>query len=509
MKRTLSVFIFVTLILSLCSCGTKVREDESENLTGVINLQMRIPDTFDVLLTKRETVRDVMLIVYEPLFNITDNFDAQAVLAEECVMADNARSAAVRLKSGVKWHNGDTFTADDVIYTVNKILADPESGYYDNVSMIESMAKTDSYNITFKLKEPYSQFKYALYFPIEHTGTDASEKFIGTGPFMMENVNQNSMMLRRFEGWHNGLAETERVSIQFLRNSQMAQESFSAGKLHALTADMVDEENFAIKEGMGNVSYPNGVFEFIGFNAEQGIFTDPLLRIAVSNAIDRESIAVAYSDAVPSGFPVMMSSAKFSPSYETTMFDQEYAQEVIFSAGWTDPDGDNKPEKIIDGETLELAFTIIAQDNKRKSEAARIIKEDLEWAGFTVTVELMDDETYRQRIEDGEYDAFIGAVYEAVPYDVSSVLSSDGVNRHGYRPQEMDKAIEAVAKAGGDNAFKTAYAALQSIYTADQPIAGLVFDTNSVITQPFVEGDIKPYPYSPYANIAAWKVRQS
>lgn len=507
MKRIICLLLIG--IVLFCGCGRIEDDEEPVSERGVINLQMRTPDTFDVLMTKRETVRDVMLIIYEPLFNVTETFGVEGVLAEECVISNGGYSATVKLKAGVKWHNGDIFTADDVIYTVNRILENPDSGYYENLSKVESVAKKGTTEVVFRFKEPYAQFKYAMYFPIEHAGVDPAVKCIGTGPFTVEKMDAGEMVLRAFDAWHGGSPKAERVKVQFLRNSQTAQAAFSAGKLHAITADVLDKDNFAIKEGLGNTAYPNGVFEFIGFNAKDGIFKDPLLRIAVSNAIDRGKIEEVYSMATASGFPVMMSSAEFSPSYETTMYNQEYAQEVIFSAGWTDSDYDNKPEKVIDGERRNLSFTLIVSNSSgERVKAAEIIKKCLDETGFIVSVETLSPEDYTKRIESGEYDAFLGAVYEAVPYDLTPILGSGGVNRHGGSSAEMDKALLNAAKADTPQEFKSAYSAIQSIYAADQPVAGLVFETNSVVTQPNIAGEIKPYPYSPYANIALWEVKE-
>lgn len=517
MFKKISAFITaVLLLLSASGCkrsgeGEEFNIDDIPSVGGVINLQMRTPDTLDPLLTARQTVRDALLIIYEPLFNITDSFDIEGVLAEGYEFSQDATRLTVKLRSDVRWHNGERFSPDDVVYTVNKIRENPSSSYHKNLGALESVARLGDDCVVFNLSKPYRQFIYALYFPIENEGTDAANACIGTGPYMLSETDSRQMSLRRFDGWHGGSAYADNINIFFMRTSAMAQEAFSSGKIHAVSSEMLDSENFAIKEGMKKTNYPNGVFEFIGFNTESGIFSDPLLRIAAANAVDRAEAEQAFGEGVSSGFPVMTGSAVFSPSYETTSYDAEYAGEVIFSAGWTDIDFDNRPEKLTDEGVRELSFTLlVSEGNQRRIDAARIVKENLEAVGFTVTLEALPSEEYGERIESGSYDAFMGAVYIYIPYDLSPLLSSDGaVNFFGYASPDTDSALTALEGAGDAALFASAFNAVQSLFIAEQPLTGIMFGNAFVVTQIGIGKDIKPYPYSPYANIDKWYLTDS
>ncbi len=509
MKR-LAAILTAAVMLVMCGCARVDEEPDEESASGgVIQLQMRVPDTLDVLLTERESVREAMLIVYEPLFDVTENFGIENVLAESYTFSADAMTLTVKLKSNVLWHNGEVLSAKDVVYTVEKIMSNPDSSYYDNLKNLESVAAAGNGDVVFRLKKPYSQFLYALYFPIENEGVNAAEAVVGTGAFRLEDRDDKQMILTRFDGWHGGKAVADKINIQYMRTSKMAQDAFSTGKLHAVSEKMIDSENYALKEGVVRTAYPNGVFEFLGFNTESGIFSDSLIRVAAANAVDRSALRAVFGATTGSGFPVMTSSAAFSPSYETTMYNVEYAQEIIFSAGWTDLDYDGKPEKAEGGTIKELAFTLIVSDSDNgRIAAADVVKEGLEEAGFTVAIEVLSGEEYQSRIKSGDYDAFLGAVFEAVPYDLEELMGSEGtVNFFGYATPEMDAALDAAAAASTQTAFTAAFTAIQSVFTADQPLAGLVFTDNAVITQSTVEGEIAPYPYSPYANIDKWSIK--
>ena len=514
-KRSVIIFVLLCAVAIFTSCAKEEPEDSEVDIDaiprvgGVINLQMRYPDTFDPLMTESQTTRDTLLIVYEPLFVVTDSFEPESVLAESFKFSSDARVLTVKLKEGVLWHNGERFNADDVIYTVEKIMENEASSYHENLEMLDSVSKVGDYEVIFRLKEPYMQFIYALYFPIINRGIDVDNAIVGTGPYMLENVDTRQMNLKRFQGWHGGKAYADGVYISFMRTSLMAQDAFSSGKIHAVSGAMLDSENFAIKEGMKSVKCPGGVFEFIGFNTQTGLFSDPLLRIAVANAIDRTKIEESYGASFAAGFPVNTGSFEFSPTYETGSFNAEYAREVIFSAGWVDTNYDDKPEKNVNNTLKPLSFTLLVSggDNARKRAAYEAEKE-LEGVGFTVNVLVLEHDDYLRRIKDGNYDAFLGAVYLDVPYDIAPLFASDGeLNFFDYTSYSMDQALKALSSAGSSEERIHAFSALQSVFIAEQPLTGLVFRAQELITSDALGGDIRPYPYSPYANIDKWFIK--
>lgn len=518
MKRFISLLLIICLIFSLAGCTRNSEEEptgaveeapeQEGTIKSIINLQMRDVDVLDPILTTRQSVRDGLLTVFEPLFNITDNFGLENVLAESYAFNDSATIMTLKLKENVLWHNGYPLNSEDVVYTVNKILAHPQGSYYANLETVDRVEKQNEYEVVFYLKEPNAQLIYSLYFPIQFRNETAYDTIIGTGPYMFEKTDGQSLKLIKNTSWHKGEVMADGVEFIYMRTAKMAEEAFASGKLHAVTKDMLDTENFAIKENQKKYVYPDGLFEFVGFNANAGIFSDPLLRVAASNAIDRSALKDVFDEAIVSGFPIMTGSEVFSPSYEASVYSLDYAKEIIFSAGYLDMDGDGKLEKIINEEEQELAFTLLVADrDPARGNAANIIKEQLLLAGFDVTVEIVDLETYNTRVSGGEYDAFLGAVYYDAPYDVSDLLASNGwVNYQGYKSDEMDKALSDFASGADMNKAPAAFSEIQALYLVHQPVAGLVFRTTYVLTHASIGGEVAPFPYSPYANIAKWSV---
>ncbi len=519
-KKILSLMLLLTVFFTTACTSDVLPTEEADNgavdmamksddekAKSIIHLQMRELDVFDPLLTEHQSVRDALLTVFEPLFNITDNFGLENVLAQSYAFNSDATVMTLQLKSGVLWHNGHSLNADDVIYTVNKIKSHPNGSYYENCECVEKVEKKSEYEVVFYLKRPNAQFVYLLYFPIEFRDFDGSETMIGTGAYMFSETDGKSLTLSKNPSWHGGEAGAEGIKFIYMRTSSMAEEAFKSGKLHAITKDMIDADNFAIKKTYKKYEYPDGMFEFVGFNTNRGIFKNSLVRIAAANAIDR-SCAEEIFGGVQSGFPVMSASEDFSPSFDMNSYSTEYAKEVIFSAGWNDVDQDGIFEKITSDGVEKLAFTLLVSDrNQKRVEAAWKLKEQFEDAGFAVTVEICDIESFNLRVAGGEYDAYMASVYCDKPYDVSMLLSGDGaVNYQGYKNEKTDEAILKFASASDEGESVRAFNEIQSLYSAHQPLTGLVFKTTYVITTDSIGGVVKPYPYSPYANIATWIV---
>lgn len=512
MKKLISLLLAFVMVVSFSACeaenGKENEVDFAENKSGVINLQMRDPDILDPLKTQKQSVRDALLTIYEPLYNITEDFDLEGVLGVEYAFNSDATVLNVKIKEGVLWHNNHIFTADDVVYTVEKIKSTPSSSYYINLEKLDYAQKVGDYEVAFVLKEPYALFIYNLYFPIMHVNTEA-ETCVGTGPYRFKETDGKQLVLEKNTAWHMGEVKNDGVKFIYMKTTAMAQEAFSSGKIHAVTRDMLDTENFAIKESHVRNIYPIGLFEFIGFNNTRGVFTDSALRQAASNAVDRDDLAVVYDPAVGASFPVMKGSSVFSPIFETVDYGVEYASEIIFSAGWSDIDGDGLAEKYVNDtmEELRVNFIVSNRDSVRV-KAAEVIRRQLEKAGFAVSFEVLDIGEYNERIFGGEFDLFLGAVYFNTPYDMQELLKTKGkVNYMGYSSPSMDEALSLFVSSCDIDNSTVAFSKIQSLYASQQPVAGLVFRNSYVLTGKSITGEIAPYPYSPYGNVYRWTIK--
>ena len=176
MRKILMFFIvfgiFIGIVIGVSNeLNTETIVDNSEDkgiqeITAKLKLPLSGLDTYNPLLTKNEHVSDILKLIYEPLFEYDEQNQLKPCLAQEYFKrGDN--SWVVRIKSNVKWHNGTSFQASDVVFTVNYLLSEStDSVYKANVRNVLKVEELDSETIVFYLNEDDPHIISKLCFPI-------------------------------------------------------------------------------------------------------------------------------------------------------------------------------------------------------------------------------------------------------------------------------------------------------------------------------------------------------
>ncbi len=127
---------------------------------------------------------------YGSLTRLTDSLGYEPELAEEVLSNDNATVWTFKLRKGVEWHDGKSFTADDVIYSMNRHMgADSVSNASSLVSMIDAWEKVNDHEVRAVLSSPNADLPIALgtfHFKILQDGTTDFSTAVGTGPYRVK-----------------------------------------------------------------------------------------------------------------------------------------------------------------------------------------------------------------------------------------------------------------------------------------------------------------------------------
>jgi peptide/nickel transport system substrate-binding protein len=244
------------------------------------------------------------LIVQDPKTN-----EYKGNLAKSWKQVDD-RTVEFELRQGIKFHNGEEFDADSVVYTLN-FVADPASKVTTqaNVNWIEKATKLDKYRVRMTTKQVFPAWIEYLAGPVvihpakyyaEVGPKGQNAKPVGTGPFRVTNyVPGKSITLERnadyFKDTAKGTPKIGKIEIRFIpdRQTQMA-EMLSGG------ADLImhvpkDQADQAAK--VPHLQVVSGETMRIAFmqlnsldNTPTPALKDPRVRKAILHAIDRESI---------------------------------------------------------------------------------------------------------------------------------------------------------------------------------------------------------------------------
>ena len=125
--------------------------------------------------------RIIFSFLYEPLFAVTDGYEAEPILAESYLVTDDGKTTTVKLRSGVTFHDGTAMTAADAAYSIASAMG---SEYYGSRLrfIIEAQAQ-DDLTLVLTTSEAYECLPLLLDIPIIKAGTKDDASPMGTGPY--------------------------------------------------------------------------------------------------------------------------------------------------------------------------------------------------------------------------------------------------------------------------------------------------------------------------------------
>ncbi|HRP47899.1 MAG: ABC transporter substrate-binding protein [Trueperaceae bacterium] len=256
----------------------------------------------------------------------------------------------VSLREGVTWHDGEPFTADDVEFTFERVANDPllvRNSYYSNITDVEVV---NDHEVIFHTAEPDPIFLSALsrngasviprhYY--ESAGVEAASLTpIGTGPYrFVEYRTDDRLVLEAFDNYWGGRPAFDRAVFRIIPENSTAVSELLTGGVDIVTTVNVSEVGRIEASTAADIAVVGGNrTDYLTFNvSEDQVTADPLVRAAVDYAVDDALLAEILTDGA--GVPVrarVSPETSFSPLeyYDTYLFDQERARELLAEAGY-------------------------------------------------------------------------------------------------------------------------------------------------------------------------------
>ncbi len=509
MKRTIryiALLIVGMLVLSGCTNGKKGNMPAEKN-EKTITLQMRQPASFNPLFVTHSSIRDAFSLCYEPLFTINNKIEAEGVLARNIEVSDDCLTAIVTLKDSVLWHDGVKFTSADVVHTIELIQQDASSEYAPLVECIEDVVAIDPLSLRIELNRPYGQIAYSLTFPIVAVHNDnLEEKMIGTGAYkFLKYTPATTLSLAAYDKWHGGESSYTNVDINILRDNIAATTAFNEEIINAVTDKNYDKQNSNPKKNTRTTTYPSLEYEYMAVNHKNTIFTSPVVRSAVSSAIDRTSIVqnCYMGSAMETNAPIHPAAHDLAESSILTQYNLSGAREMLFLEGYTIDEGTGL---LMDSKGNKLSFTLmINEENQERAKTAELLAQQLFAVGIEVKIKKLPFEDYVENIQNGTYEAYLGGIILNNPYDYTTLLAREGtLNTYNGESDSVELALSALCSAPTTDSLSDAAFNFEEVFLREQPVCGLVFKTSSLMTTQNVLGKLMPTVNYPYRNLSSW-----
>ena len=490
MKKKISLMLAAALTagLALTGCGGSKTSDTTDNTAGAENESTAEVKGVDVDTTGylvaalnadiqtadvQKTSKD-----YEVPFNIFDrlvdvevgtdvNSKIVPSLAESWDISDDGLEYTFHLRQGVKFHNGNDFTAEDVAYTFHRMLT-VEGGvnteFIDQIKgadellagetdTLEGVEVVDDYTIKVTLKEPFAGFLASISSPgvsiYDSEATEAAgDQFgmdpavtVGTGPFEFSSWSfNNQLVLTRNEDYWKGASGLPGVVIKIIPDTETQSMMFESGELDILdldyAADSVDRFTETYPDQIVQGPRVGIVYFTMNFNKEP--FQDVRVRKAVQMSIDRQAILDALYGGrgqVEQGiFPHGL--IGFNPDQEEIKYDPEAAKALLAEAGYAD------------GFDMEIAADSSASDTM--TMALEIVSDQLAEVGIRAEIKNYDESTWLETRKSGELGSFM-STWSADYNDPDNFIYTFFGNEEKTRIRSINypdtEVMERVAKA--------------------------------------------------------------
>mgnify|MGYP000864041965 FL=1 len=434
--------------------------------------------------------QDLVALVFSGLTRVDSQGTVQPDLAERWEVSGYGMVYTFFLRQDATWHDGAPVTSSDVVFTVNVMQHDG----YEGMSFLSTMWRTvvveqlDTYVVRFILREPFAPFlDYTTIglLPAHVLGSvDVSVLSrsaynatpIGTGPFAVEDIDSQRIVLARYEGYYGARPYLDRLELYFHPDSASVLEARKRGEIMGM--GRVGAQQIAQVQQDPELelySAPLSGYNLVFLNLDRAIFQDRLVRQAMMWALDRQALVDEILDGQGMVIDTPILPQSWAHNQDVTQYarDLRKSRSLLEQAGWFDDDGDGVRER---GD-LRLEFSLATNgDDATRVAMIRMISEQLAEVGIRAVPESVEwEELVGQRLRLRQYDAVLSgwqslpADPDPYPYWHSSQVNEDSVNFANYISSEADALLAEARRAADVDQRWSLYQRFQELFSQDVP----------------------------------------
>ena len=403
-KKLLALFlalVMVGAVLPGCGDGSKDPGGQGNNGGEAVNggeitvgIAKDLDDSLDPHRMVTAGTREVLFNLFEGLVKPNSDGEMIPAVAEKYTLSEDGTTYTFTLREGVKFHNGQTVTAEDVVYSINRCAAVPEGQEKPLVaafSAVKSVEALDEKTVAVTIAQrdlEFISYMTAAIIPADYENQDTAP--VGTGPFkFVSRTPQQDFVMERFEDYWGAPAWLDKVTYKICENADALVMNLNGGSIDLcahLTSAQASQlnQNFQVLEGTMNL------VQAIYLNNQAKPFDNQLVRQALCYAIDRQGIM----DMVADGHGTAVGSSiypAFTKYFLPELVDKyphsvEKAKELLAQAGY--PNG--------------FDMTISVPNNYQPHmDTAEVVAEQLREAGIRVTIQPVEWSTWLDTIYNG------------------------------------------------------------------------------------------------------------
>ena len=519
--RNLIISIFLLAAVVITGCGGSVTPEPTEapaaseptqapDGSPVGRIRLPMPENMadaedcDPIGVRTEEMYQLFSLVFDTLIGVNGSNMLVPSLAMSW-RSGGERIWLISLRQGVTWHDGSSFTADDVVNTYDRIRRQTDGYYSDAAENIVSLMKLDESTIRVEMRSAGLSALYCLNFPITKANSD--EVLMGTGAYRLESMTDEEIKLTVNTDWWGGTPQIETVEFLARGSNDLAIASYEAGMLDFVPTNSLTAKQYSSAGETVVASCMTQQMETLLINHNNAHLRKREFRSAIAHLVDRSSIIanVYMNNARSCDMPVPPDSWLYDSSQVVYGYDRELALSLLTEQGYTiDEDGNIG----YFGEKVSLRILVgSTPENSVRAEAAQLIADSL--TSFGIGIELITanhdtasaspdpeseapysgDTEFVRLLREGNWDLALVGFSLSESNSLSKYLTPSGSNNFGhYSSETMTSLIEIMDSAVDEASLREAVYAVQSEFAEELPFIVLYFRLNSVIYSADIQG---------------------
>ncbi|MDR2670455.1 MAG: ABC transporter substrate-binding protein [Oscillospiraceae bacterium] len=408
LRRLWALLLAPMLLLCACSPANTPSPDAGVRDSVTVSLEAD-PDLLCAGFAASTVVSFVSRQIFDTLIVRQADGSYAPSLAESWEYINDGKDIRFTLRDDVVFHNGETMTADDVVFSYNTVI---QAGYADcSTSAMDRMEKEDDRHVVLYFKDHYGpglecvSTEYMVVFPQTVYEADPDHFLrnpVGTGAYrFIEWKTGDKIQLEAFPDYFGGPAPIRNLIFKIYTDSSIAALAMEKGEIDVLSTPLqTDVKNLQAHPNLqySEVGSATTTWVFFNFN---GIFADKRLREAVVHAIDREAVLLGAmegaGETINSMYPNFLPGS--DPDYVGRQYDPELSRRLLAEAGYADG--------------LDLLFQ--TRETERYYKPVEVIQAQLGEVGIRVRVEKL------------ESSAWSSDVWRAANFEINLISSTLGI----------------------------------------------------------------------------------
>jgi peptide/nickel transport system substrate-binding protein len=473
---------------------------------------------------------DLVALIFTGLTDLNERGEIAPSLARAWDISDGGLVYTFYLRRDVLWHDGEPFTADDVLFTVGAMQDQDYQGPPDLSELWRTVVaeKINDYTITFTLQAPLATFLDYTTIGVlpEHvlSSVPASElpsdqfsvRPVGTGMFKIAEVSGDYVILEANPDYHGEKPLLSKIEFKFYPDYQSVFTAYQQGEVEGIS-EVLPEDLPRVREAEYLDLYTARLsgYTLVFLNLDLPIFEKKEVRQALLWGIDRQRILDQILDGqgVVAHSPIMPDSWAYNYDVAQYPYNPDKAADLLTEAGWVDENHDGVREK----EGVRLEFTLLTNKDPVRRELIEEIARQLWEIGVRV-VPIVEDSAWvvNEALRPRDFDSLLfswgNLPSDPDPYLMwhSTQIGGDGQNYSGLNNIDIDQLLEQGRQSTDESERAQLYRDFQDLFADEVPSLLLYYPVYNYAVDEMVNGvQLSPMmdPSDRFRTVSQWYIK--